>query len=372
MSTEFSSKQSMEKEPWLSVSLSWILPGAGHFYIRSYFWGTVLVILTCLFSIGFFYSLISISCSFYVSLAIRICSVAILPVVSCIIVFKLAKKVNSTEFESVRKQDKDPWLAFFLSLILPGLGHAYLRKIGFFLLFFCVFLIIHISKMHLIYKAAFLIFLRVLTSIHSYDSAIGNLCRKRRVVIIFACFVILFRCWTGIFAPLLIKAYLLSYTTYPVGISMSPTIQKDKVIVNKIAYIYKTPKPGDIIAFKVPDIIKKLKPPNLRLNVLMKRVIAVGGERIEFKNNKIYVNKKERCFDFLQDYEHTNSSEYSDSYFVFGLNGPYYVPEDCYFVIGDNMDHSVDSRFFGAIHKDNITGKVLKVYWPPPRIRILH
>jgi len=56
----------------------------------------------------------------------------------------------------------------------------------------------------------------------------------------------------------------------------------------------------------------------------------------------------------------------------YGVNKPYTVPKNCYFVVGDNINFSADSRYFGPIQKEDIVGKAVKVYWPLSKVRILN
>jgi signal peptidase I len=152
---------------------------------------------------------------------------------------------------------------------------------------------------------------------------------------------------------LLIKTFLFQAFYIPSD-SMVPTLEKnDRVIVNKLSYKMHDVHRGDIIVFKAPpgtdDNIKDL----------VKRVIGLPGERVEGRNNHVYINNKELEEDYLP--AGTITSDFA----------PVVVPADSYWVMGDNREQSKDSRFFKFIHGDDIVGRVFLRIWPLNRLAIL-
>ena len=129
------------------------------------------------------------------------------------------------------------------------------------------------------------------------------------------------------------------------GTSMVPSLQDNQyALVNKAAYWFgRNPHRGDVIVFKAPD-----QPELDRI----KRVIALPGETVEVKRDgTVYVNG-----DLL-----------AEPYISSNVNGPsgtWQVPEDQYFVMGDNRAVSFDSRSGGPIPRDNIIGKAWLIIWP--------
>lgn len=127
--------------------------------------------------------------------------------------------------------------------------------------------------------------------------------------------------------------------------SMATTIMKgDRLIANRLAYFNSEPQRGDIVIFKYPDD-KSLK--------YVKRIIGLPNEEISIYDNKVYVDGKE----LLEDYINVE---------MIGEFGPYNVPEDQYFMLGDNRNNSDDSRKWeiSYVVRKDILGKVWLRYFP--------
>lgn len=122
--------------------------------------------------------------------------------------------------------------------------------------------------------------------------------------------------------------------------SMVPTINiNDRLVINKLATKYKTPSRGDIIVF--------LKEKKMPLNEYwIKRVIALPNEVVDIKDGQVYIDS----IQLEEDYAVGITKAFGD-----GIIFPYTVPEGHYFVMGDNREHSNDSRAFGAIFEEDIT-----------------
>lgn len=164
--------------------------------------------------------------------------------------------------------------------------------------------------------------------------------------------------------------------------SMMDTLQPNqRLILNRISRtINEMPERGDIITFESPDINPENYDPNnvvaqysyspsnwfgdfvyyfLEINKesYIKRVIALPGEHLEIKDEKVYINGEELNEPYLKEGVTTKIND----------KNPYcnlIVPENCVFVMGDNRDHSTDSRAFGCIPLEKIEGKVWIRFWP--------
>ncbi len=149
---------------------------------------------------------------------------------------------------------------------------------------------------------------------------------------------------------LLIKEYIFSPIKVN-GSSMYPTLNDgDIMILNEIGYYLNGVNRFDIV------VVKK---DNERI---IKRVIALPGETVSYKDNKLYINKEEVKEDFAHDITHNFDLE--------EINVTT-IPEDYYFVVGDNRGNSKDSRIIGLVSKDEIKGKASLVVFPFNKIGIV-
>jgi signal peptidase I len=115
------------KEPWLAVVLSSFLAGIGQIYAGRK-WRGIILILTVAGLIGFsIWSILSPKCDILVSAGIYV-AILIIWIWNLFDTHKCSRKANSDDVEAERKQVKDPWLALFLSKLIPGLGQIYLKK----------------------------------------------------------------------------------------------------------------------------------------------------------------------------------------------------------------------------------------------------
>jgi signal peptidase I len=167
----------------------------------------------------------------------------------------------------------------------------------------------------------------------------------------------------AILIALFIRTFIICAYKIPSRSMVQTLLVGDHILVNKFLYGVKIPllrntiipvrepKRGEIVVFIFP---------NDRSKDFIKRVIVVGGDKIEIKNKKIFINGK----------------EYSDSYGIYSDNiiypatmqprdnyGPVTVPKNSIFVMGDNRDESLDSRFWGFVDLKDVEGKAFIIYW---------
>ena len=174
--------------------------------------------------------------------------------------------------------------------------------------------------------------------------------------------------YAKIIIAVFVIAFLLGHFVYinarvPSG-SMEETIMTgDRVFGNRLAYIkddperfdkisekFKDPERFDIVIFKYPDDPSQL---------FVKRVIGLPGETVNIVDGKVYINDSEEPLD---DSFCPETPE--------GSFGPYTVPEGCYFMLGDNRNHSMDSRYWQNpfVEEDAIEAEVAVRYWPLNKI----
>lgn len=162
---------------------------------------------------------------------------------------------------------------------------------------------------------------------------------------------------------LVIRTFVVQAFKIPSG-SMEPTLEiGDHILVNKFIYGIKipltslnlfpweSPQRGDVVVFIYP-----LEPDK----DFIKRVIAVGGDTVRMVNKRLYINGAE-----VPD-PHAVYRE--DTLLLGGAQkmhdfGPVIVPRGSLFVLGDNRDHSLDSRFWGFVPLKDVLGKAFTIYW---------
>ena len=145
---------------------------------------------------------------------------------------------------------------------------------------------------------------------------------------------------------------------------MIPTLQiGDHILVNKFSYGIRLPfagttliptwlpKQGDVIVFRFPEDESK---------DFIKRVIGIPGDILIIKDQVLYRNgiaQKESFINIEDDEVLPNTFKIKSNF------GPITVPKDAYFVMGDNRNHSLDSRFWGFVDQSKIKGKAFMIYW---------
>ena len=136
---------------------------------------------------------------------------------------------------------------------------------------------------------------------------------------------------------LLVKAYVVSPIRVN-GDSMNNTLyDKDIMILDEISYRFSDIKRFDIVVVKT------------RGEYLIKRIIGLPGEKVSYKDNKLYINDKY----IKEDFSHKETNDFE-----------VIVPKGKYYVLGDNRTNSTDSRIIGAIPKKNIIGKTHLTVFP--------
>jgi signal peptidase I len=145
-----------------------------------------------------------------------------------------------------------------------------------------------------------------------------------------------------------IRTFIMEPFIVPTG-SMIPTIQiNNRVLAEKITFRFvRPPRYGDVVVFPDP----KGEHPHL-----IKRVIATGGQTVNLRDGKVYVNGNE----LNEPYTHGQPSEQLTPEIRF----PFTVPADSVWLMGDNRTNSGDSRVFGPVPTKDIQGHAVWTYWP--------
>lgn len=135
------------------------------------------------------------------------------------------------------------------------------------------------------------------------------------------------------------------------GASMSPNFpDSEYLLTEKVSYYTHNPQRGDVVVFT---------PPVSDVDEFIKRVIGLPGEKVKVTEGHVYINDV-----ILQEsYLDPSVQTLEGSFLTDGQE--YTVPQGEFFVMGDNREHSSDSRFWGPITKAEISGRAWIIYWPP-------
>jgi signal peptidase I len=271
----------------------------------------------------------------------------------------------------MKKKKRIPVIAAALSLVAPGLGQLYngqiLKGIIFFLAILLIPTILFLAGLQsqFLGLAAILVFtfcLWLFVIVEAFFTAK----RKKEVVLkgynkwyLYLLIILLVngtyfipRDFTEDFA-----SEVLGFRVYriPAG-SMEPTLLIGDYLITDSKYFKKNGlQRRDLVIFQNP------KEPS---RDFIKRVIALEGEKIEIKNKQVYINDEVLPESYVVHNDVNSDVAIRDNF------GPEVVPPNHCFVLGDNRDNSMDSRFWGSIPLGNIKGKPLYIYWAKDKSRI--
>ena len=142
-----------------------------------------------------------------------------------------------------------------------------------------------------------------------------------------------------------VNSFLIVNAEVPTG-SMENTIMAgDRILALRTSYWFDEPQEGEVAIFRYPD-----DPTGETLYV--KRIIGAEGDVILVEDGEVYVNGEVLTEEYIAE---TTSGDF----------GPFVVPDDSYFMMGDNRNHSLDSRYWDNpfVHEDEILGKVVLRYY---------
>ncbi len=147
----------------------------------------------------------------------------------------------------------------------------------------------------------------------------------------------------------LVRTYVVQPFVVPTG-SMLPTIQLgDHLLANKFVYLFEKPGYGDVVV---------LDDPTGETPMLIKRVIAVGGQTVDIHDDRVWVDGRP----LIEPYTHGTPTELGT------VPMPIKLPPGTVWVMGDNRTSSKDSRFIGPQPVTGVHGKAFVVYWPIGRL----
>ena len=270
------------------------------------------------------------------------------------------------------KKVKEPYFAFLLSMLLPGLGQVYAGKpIRGIFLFLIVAALNGGATVYFFNPATKVSLYCVIPTVLSivvvlwclFDSyfsakrynAAGGL--KRIItpgvrIVFFAAIVSVPLVYYLAARPAtsIIQARLCRFYIAPPN-SMEPTIYKgERVLVDMTAYKKSAPKRGDVVIYRYPQEPGK---------IYLHRIVGFPGEAIELKDQKIVINGAKLTESWAAKIRHYNGGKLARK----GMKA-IVVPQDSYYVLGDDAARSQDSRYRGCLSKEYLIGKAYKIYYP--------
>ena len=166
---------------------------------------------------------------------------------------------------------------------------------------------------------------------------------------------------------LAVKAWVVNPYRIPSS-SMEPTLHcgglvsgcearfSDRVLANRLLYHVDEPERGDVIVFDTPPLAAERCGAG---GTFVKRLIVLPGETWRMENGVVYVDGRRLVEPYIARARRGHDVEQTRT-----------VPPGHYVMLGDNRDHSCDSRAWGPVPRENLIGKVIATYWPPGRISV--
>ncbi|MEL7315493.1 MAG: signal peptidase I [Cyanobacteria bacterium J06559_3] len=352
MNSSFPSITPKRPDPWLAVNYSLVFPGLGQLY--SAFWikgGSLVAVAIALLG----YAVWSIfgangqtmSGFWAIGLFLIVYSFSILDA------YRGTQPGYATRI-TVPQGKSDPWYAVFLSQLLPGLGHLYLQQA----LTGGLFLATGLMTAWLANSFPILVpippLVWALSCYQVYVNFPHRAGRKSGAIALLVLGLLVVRLAIGSTPGWIRQA--VEQTIVPSD-SMAPTLQVgDRLFVSLSPNYY--PQTGDIVVFVPPDAALAELEQRPEDPLYVKRIIGLPGQQIAVTQGRIYVNDSPLTETYTLDLP---AYEW----------GPEVVPDNSYFVLGDNRNNSHDSHVWGYVPEDNLLGLAYKIYWPPDRVQPL-
>ncbi|MEL6440773.1 MAG: signal peptidase I [Cyanobacteria bacterium J06621_8] len=183
---------------------------------------------------------------------------------------------------------------------------------------------------------------------HVYNSAPLRRERSQRLILLFIAGFISISVVLSALVAVMIRLYV-AESRYIPSKAMLPTLRvDDRLIIDKLAYRFRSPQRGDMIVF---NPTKALREKNYN-TAFIKRIIGLPGDIVQVRGEQVYINGEPLSEAYTMNEE--NQEEWT----------PQVVPPDSYFVLGDNRNNSYDSRFWGFVPRKNIIGQATQRFYP--------
>ena len=148
-----------------------------------------------------------------------------------------------------------------------------------------------------------------------------------------------------VIVAVLVNHFIIVNASIPTSSMESTIMANDRIVAFRLSYLFRDPERFDIIIFRFPDDQTQL---------YVKRIIGLPGETVNIRNGRVYIDD--------------SGTPLRDDFVwgaVFGDYGPFYVPEESFFVLGDFRGNSEDSRAWinPFVHQDSILGRAVFKYF---------
>ena len=255
------------------------------------------------------------------------------------------------------------WLAGLLSLLEPGLGQIYngqgRKGLSILLLKFLLLpaMILGLNsdniKLLLIFFVIVAVVYYLFAVVDAVTAALGRRAKYRvkryNNIVVYILVVVLAGVLNTTLSVHIKNNYVQAYKI-PAASNEPTLFIGDHILLDRRVSARK-PTFGDLVVFEFPRDPEK---------DFIKRVVGIGGDTIEIRNKAVFLNGEK----INESYVVHRESEIIPAHIgPRDFFGPVTVPEDSYFVLGDNRDRSYDSRFWGFVKKEQIKGTVKTVYW---------
>ena len=256
-----------------------------------------------------------------------------------------------------KRYGKDVWYGVFLSQILPGLGHFYLKQAVVGGVFLAVGIALAMGASHQPILLPMACTVWSIAGYHAYRttplSTGQHSSHSNQMLMVVVLGSLLLRLTIGS-SPMWIERAVLQCIVP--SESMTPTLQVgDRMFVSRDR-LYQ-PKLSDIVVFRAPPMAVEILETDPEA-LFVKRIVGLPGQQVEVFEDTLWVNKvpiEEAYIDAPASYRW----------------GPEIVPSGKYFVLGDNRDESADSHVWGFLPREYIVGEAYKIYWPTQRVQSL-
>ena len=278
----------------------------------------------------------------------------------------------SGDFARQQPRRRKGWVAVLLSVLLTGLGQMYngelLKGAGFLLLSYSVslgLLLLGVRWRYPVYFPLLVLpglFVKAAAALDAWRSArrIGahfTPARYHRLAAYLGVFLVFGVLVSGSLSRFIRRNIVQAFKVS--AASMEPTLLPgDHILVDKSAGSFAR---GDLAAFVFPGDVGKAHP-----RVFIKRIVGLPGDEVEIRDKRLFLNGRQIQEPYVI---HVDARTLPAANSPRDFFGPVTVPQDSYFMLGDNRDRSYDSRFWGFVGRGKLLGRPLEIYWSWDRKR---